>query len=219
MSAAPKPKWLILGGLGFIGRNLCKYLVDNGLASYIRIADKKAPFMAFLSGDYKAAILESGLVECVQVDIADEEMCEKAFAEAKGGGAFDYVVNLAAETAYGKAESFYAKTVDGAALAGKFALLTGVKRFVHVSTASVYKPAASSTGTAEDGKMAPWTTVAESMLKSEAVLQGMADLPLVILRPALVYGPGDFASLMSRCVVAASYKVRGDARYSFVLTV
>lgn len=85
--AAGKPKWLILGGLGFIGRNLCKYLVDNGLASYIRVADKKAPFMAFLSGDYKAAILESGIVESIQVDVADEEMCEKAFAEARGGGA------------------------------------------------------------------------------------------------------------------------------------
>lgn len=43
-----KPKWLIAGGMGMIGRNLVKYLLDNNLASDIRVADKKAPFMAFL---------------------------------------------------------------------------------------------------------------------------------------------------------------------------
>ncbi len=43
-----KPKWLIAGGMGMIGRNLVKYLLDNNLASDIRIADKRAPFMAFL---------------------------------------------------------------------------------------------------------------------------------------------------------------------------
>jgi dTDP-D-glucose 4,6-dehydratase len=46
--AAGKPKWLIAGGMGFIGRNFVKYLLDNNLASDIRIADKRMPFMAFL---------------------------------------------------------------------------------------------------------------------------------------------------------------------------
>ena len=43
-----KPKWLLAGGMGMVGRNLIKYLIDNNLASDIRVADKKAPFMAFL---------------------------------------------------------------------------------------------------------------------------------------------------------------------------
>ena len=33
-------KVLILGGVGFIGRNLVKYIVDNKLATKIRVADK-----------------------------------------------------------------------------------------------------------------------------------------------------------------------------------
>jgi nucleoside-diphosphate-sugar epimerase len=33
----------------------------------------------------------------------------------------------------------------------------------------------------------------------------VAGLPLVILRPALIYGPGDVAGLMPRVVVAATY--------------
>lgn len=45
--AADKPRVLVLGGVGVVGRNFVKFLQDNELASYIRVADKKAPFMAF----------------------------------------------------------------------------------------------------------------------------------------------------------------------------
>ena len=52
---ATKPRWLIAGGMGMVGRNVVKYLIDNNLASDIRIADKRAPFMAFLKCDYDDA--------------------------------------------------------------------------------------------------------------------------------------------------------------------
>lgn len=35
--------YLILGGTGFIGRNLVGYLLKEELAKKIRVADKKAP--------------------------------------------------------------------------------------------------------------------------------------------------------------------------------
>ena len=38
-----KPRVLILGGTGFVARHLVKYLVDNNLASKIRVADKQLP--------------------------------------------------------------------------------------------------------------------------------------------------------------------------------
>lgn len=195
-----------MGGLGFLGRNVVKYLVDNGLASDIRIADKKAPFMAFLSPDYKAAIMENPLVECVQADISDEEMCSDAFRDSRVGGGWDYVINCAAETAFGKREEFYQKTVDGAAKSGAIAAQMGVKKYVFLSTSHVYK--SSSSAVKEDGKVSPWTAVAEACLKAEQALQGIAGLNHAILRPALVYGPGDFTTgLMPRAVVAAAYKV------------
>ncbi len=49
-----KPRVLVLGGLGFIGRHLVAYIVDNGLASYIRVADKK---LASMSSLFKVQLL------------------------------------------------------------------------------------------------------------------------------------------------------------------
>ena len=50
-----KPRYLVLGGVGFIGRNLVHYLVENNLASKIRVVDKVLPATAFLSAAHKAA--------------------------------------------------------------------------------------------------------------------------------------------------------------------
>ena len=38
-----KPRVLVLGGTGFVARHFVKYLVDNDLASKIRVADKQLP--------------------------------------------------------------------------------------------------------------------------------------------------------------------------------
>ena len=208
--AAQRPRWLITGGMGMIGRNLVKYLIDNNLASEIRVADKRVPFMAFMNADHRAA-MEHPIVEVVQADISDEEHLDRVLAEPLSGGAFfDYVVNLAAETAHGKSDEMYAKMVDGAARLGAGAARLGsggvLKKFVHVSTAFVYKSDRSRPAREADGSIAPWTQQAEYMLRSEDALRALgAALPLVVLRPAIVYGPGDVAGLMPRVVIAAAY--------------
>ncbi len=51
----PKPSIIILGGLGFIGRNLVEYLVENNLVSKILIADKQHYALVGLSPTQKKA--------------------------------------------------------------------------------------------------------------------------------------------------------------------
>lgn len=214
MSKPSPGTWLVLGGCGFIGRNLVKYLLDNNLASCIRVCDKRAPFMSFLSADHKAALLNKEFVEFVQADLSEDDMVDAAFAPPRGGagGSWDYVVNLCAETKLGSKDEFFDKGVAAAGKAVEAAARAGgVRKFIHVSTAAVYKPAASAKGTGEGGALAPWSAIGEAALRSEesaraAVAVSPVPVPFIILRPAMCYGPGDVNSLMPRCVIAATYK-------------
>ena len=46
---AEAPSALILGGCGFVGRNMVAMLVELGLCSRIRVVDRTMPAMAFLA--------------------------------------------------------------------------------------------------------------------------------------------------------------------------
>ena len=47
----------------------------------------------------------------------------------------------------------------------------------------------------EDAKIEPWTSLAKYKHRCEQHLAGIAGLPLVILRAAIVYGPGDTSGI------------------------
>jgi len=73
-----KPRVLILGGVGFIGRNLVRYLATNNLVSKICVSDKVPPQVAGLS-DAEKAIFESDLVAFKQANLARENKVEDVF--------------------------------------------------------------------------------------------------------------------------------------------
>lgn len=203
-----KPRILVLGGLGSIGRNFVKHCVDEDLCSYIRVADKTMPMIAMLSPAHAAAF-DSTIVEFCQADLNREAHIDKAFKD----GSFQYVFNLAADTKFGRPTKSYETTnrdlpANTAARARK-----DRAKFIQVSSGQVYK-CSSKTPSAEDGDIAPFTTPATYQLGAEKKLQSMAaeadGLDLVILRPATVYGPGDQAGLMPRCVCAVSDSLFGS---------
>lgn len=53
--ASEKPSVLIIGGLGYIGRFLAKYIHDNELASEMRLVDKVLPQLAWLAPEFDSA--------------------------------------------------------------------------------------------------------------------------------------------------------------------
>ncbi len=70
---ATKPNVLVLGGLGFIGRNLVEYLVDNNLVGRIRVADKVLPDLAGLTEKQTAIFKgEGSVVDFKQANLARE---------------------------------------------------------------------------------------------------------------------------------------------------
>jgi len=201
-----KPNVLVLGGLGFIGRNLVEYLVSNKLANKVGVADKVLPDLAGLSKE-QSAILKSDDVWFKQANLAREVHVTKVFEELKIH--WDYVINLAGETKYSQTEEVYKENIiDVSVTCANMAVKHKAKLFIEVSTAQVYdsgkKPSA------ETDKIDPWTKLAKAKLKAEEALKAIKGLNLIIVRPAIVYGPGDILGITPRIICGAVYKHLGE---------
>jgi len=200
---ATKPNVLILGGLGFIGRNLVEYLVDNNLVGRIRVADKVLPDLAGLTEKQTKIFKgEGSVVDFKQANLAREAMVAKVF---ETDYKIDYVFNLAGETKYSQTDEVYKENIlDVSITCGKAAAKYGVKRFIEVSTSQVYT--ADKKPSAEDAKIKPWTKLAKAKSEAEEELKKIPGLDLIIVRPAIVYGPGDLLGVTPRIICAAVYK-------------
>jgi nucleoside-diphosphate-sugar epimerase len=127
----------------------------------------------------------------------------KASLEKRWNQEYDYVFNLASETKYDQPGMIYEEKVVEVAKAVIEAAKkhTGLKRIFDISTAQIY--AHGSKPASEGGKVKPWTGIAEAKLKVEE-LWLQSGLPVVLLRPAIVYGPGDqsgLSTLRSKLIV------------------
>eukprot|EP01120_Amphizonella_sp_Union-15-10_P001011 TRINITY_DN11076_c0_g1_i1.p1 TRINITY_DN11076_c0_g1~~TRINITY_DN11076_c0_g1_i1.p1 ORF type:complete len:362 (+),score=69.63 TRINITY_DN11076_c0_g1_i1:125-1210(+) len=191
---------LIFGGVGFIGRNLVQYLVENKLCKFIRVIDIRKPSTSWFGEVHKKAF-ENGKVEYIQG--GSPGSIKKCFADVS----FDYVVNLAAETRYGEDPLLYEERVLGVTkIIAEEAQNHPIKKFIELSTAQVYEP--HKKPATEESKLKPWTKIGEYKLKSEEFLK-TTKLPVVIIRAATVYGPGDTFGLMPRIIAGRVYKHMG----------
>ncbi|KAJ3283567.1 hypothetical protein HK104_010328 [Borealophlyctis nickersoniae] len=197
------PSVLVLGGVGFIGRNFVTYLIENNLADSVRVVDKVLPATAYLSERHKK-VFDDKRVEFRQANIANASAAEKVFKKDDGTG-FDYVFNLAAETKYGQSEEVYdEKVFQLSVTVAKEAAKHNVKVFVELSTAQVYE--SDKKPSTEEGKLKPWTLLAKYKLKAEEELKKIPGLNLIIVRPAIVYGPSDIYGITPRLIIGAVYR-------------
>ncbi len=202
---------LILGGLGMIGRNLVKYLVESGgesLVSKIRVVDRRLQSMVDLTEDY-AKFFAHPLVECMQGDCCRDDVLNRAFQPPAGREPFALVVNLAAETRFGMVmEVLYEQNIVAlrtkcAAKAVEF----GVDKYIEVSTAQVYKTEGKHAAMENDASiLKPWTVLGRYHLLAEQAVQRTKGLNWIIIRLPNVYGPADVGGLMPRVACAAAYE-------------
>jgi len=195
-------RFLILGGSGFIGRHLVRYPYENKLASFVCVADKVPYAIASLSETEMAIYKNDQFLAFKQADLRQPTHCKNAFAHA--GGKYDYVINLAAVTKYSQAKEVYdANIVELADVTAKEAVANGCKRYIHVSTAQVYK---SKKPADEKAKTEPWTAIAVAHLEAEQRIKAVSGLNYIIVRPALVYGTADQLSLTPRMIIGSIHK-------------
>jgi len=194
-----KPRVIVLGGCGFLGRNLIEFLYDNDLTSKIRAADKMLPALAGLSEHQKEVFNK---IEFKQVNLARANTIAKVFDDSEP---FDFVFNVAGETKYSQADAVYQENIiDVSTTSGTEAVKRGIKKFIEVSTAQVYD--STSKAKKEDGKIKPWTGIAKAKYQAEENLRKINGLNLIIVRPAIVYGPGDINGMTPRLITGAVYK-------------
>jgi len=196
---------LVTGGSGFTGENLCRRLRRDGedVVAFVRPTSRTAP-------------LEKLGVQCRKVDIADREAVAAAFQ----GISTVYHLAAAYREELGDKTEFQRVNVDATRNLLEAASHAGVRRFIHCSTVGVQgqidEPPA-----AEDYRFAPGDHYQQSKLDGEllALEYAKRGLPLAVVRPVGIYGPGDLRFLkLFRSINRGRFVMIGSGRSLYHLT-
>jgi nucleoside-diphosphate-sugar epimerase len=164
----------VTGATGFIGRHLSTSLLAGGdeVLAIVRPAspNQPPPDVTVVRADLEASALR------------------RAFAGVEA------VVHLAGVVSTAHDEEYAAVNVDGTREVAEAARAVGA-RLIHISSLAAAGPASAARPRSEDDLSAPVTLYGRSKLESERIVAGTAGLSWTILRPGLVYGPGDRAVL------------------------
>ena len=157
----------VTGATGFIGGRVCERMVQAGVPKV----------RALVHGMHRAARIARLPVELCPGDLLVRESLQRALGEAK----------VVIHCGLGPASSIVRGTENMLAVA----LAAGVKRFIHISTAAIYGITPPPGSEKED---APLRRTGDAYCDNKAAAEklvldfGKRGLPVVILRPAIVWG-------------------------------
>jgi 2-alkyl-3-oxoalkanoate reductase len=173
-------KVLVTGATGFLGSHLASALAVRGHA-----------VRALSRGAGGESPLQKANIEIVRGDLKDRESLRKAIAGVD-------VVCHAAAAMSGFWREYAETTIQGTEWMLKLSQEAGVKRFVHISSITVYQTWDREKGALIDetcpwdpypGRLGPY---AHSKIEAEkhAFRYLQQGLPVVVIRPGIIYGPG-----------------------------
>jgi UDP-glucose 4-epimerase len=167
----------VTGATGFIGCHVCRRLSETGHEARALVR----AWSATLAG-------MRGVEQRVIGDLAQFTDWPEAL---KG---VDAVVHLAGYAhGRGTQSSISAVNIDATVRAAR----ASAAHFVYISTVKVHGEASGSQPFDERSALNPMDRYAESKAKAEEALRALPGLPLTVLRPSLVYGPGVRANFLA----------------------
>ncbi len=177
---------VITGATGFLGGALARRLLSAGQA-----------VIAMGRDDVKLAALEQIGAVCIASDLS------RGAPPAPEMDVSAVVHCAALSSAWGSYAAFRAANVHGTASALAFARSVGARRFVHISTPSLYFRFRDQRLVREDMALPqPVNAYAATKREAESLVHAQTGIEFIILRPRGLYGPGDTA-LLPRLLRAA----------------
>ncbi len=194
--------YLITGGAGFLGINLCRYLLARG--ARVRSLD----IAAF---QYP----ERARVEVIDGDVRDAATVERAMADV------DIVVHAAAALPLAAPAEIFSTAVEGTALLLKAAAAQGVRHFIFISSTAVYG-IPDHHPLLESDRLQGVGPYGESKIQAEALCSSAraSGLCVTILRPKSFVGPerlGAFELLYSWAYAGRNFPVLGSGNNRYQL--
>jgi len=198
-------KVLITGATGFIGSNLAAKLVEQ-----------KTGVRCLVRNSSSLRRIEGLPVDLVYGDLGVSDSLEPAVQGV------DAVIHLAGKTKARSDEEFY--TVNSA---GTLNLLKAVarcnpsiKQFIYMSSIAAAGPGIDRKPVTASDLSVPISSYGASKLAGEEAVQAFVpQIPVTILRPGIVFGPGDADGLSLFKIIAAGIRPSlgfGNRYYSFI---
>jgi nucleoside-diphosphate-sugar epimerase len=175
-----KPESLVLGGTGFIGRELVRQLTAAGRS--VRVMTRRG-------GSVTTAMVGPNL-ECTRGSISQEADVMRAIEGVR------YVFHLARSSARSWQE-YYEQDVLAAKRIAACCLRQGVERMIYTSTISCYYAGASGSLITNETPLDPHMHIRDNYSRAKALaeeilleMHRVQNLPVVIFRPGIVIGTG-----------------------------
>jgi len=180
---------LVTGASGFVGRALCSRLIADGF---------------LVRGVVRELSRRLGLPQSMEIVPVDSIGMDTDWTHVISG--IDSVIHLAArvhimrDTAVDALQEFRKINLYGTECLARQAAQAGVKRFVFVSTIGVNGNTSGRNAFTESDDLRPYNPYSVSKLEAEIGLREISaktGMEVVIVRPPLVYGPGNPGNFLS----------------------
>ncbi len=207
-------KLLVTGGAGFIGSNFVRWMLESRPDVSITVLDK----LTYAGNPENLKGLDGPRFKLIQGDVADPAAVERAMAGC------DAAVHFAAETHVDRsiqnAADFLRTNIQGTHTLLERARISGLKKFVHISTDEVYGSLEEGEAD-EQGALRPNSPYAASKAGSDHLVRAYHvtyGVPAAVVRGSNNFGPRQFPEkflplLITNAIDDDPLPIYGDGKY------